>query len=668
MSSSYFPLRWEGTGDHWWYASPIEWAAANGHYDLVRELLHFDSNLLIQLTSLRRIRRLETVWDDETQCNNVAQGRSQVARKLYLESENNYGDNSFINAGYGGWLLYTAASAGDVNFAKELLQKDPLLVFGEGEYGVTDILYAAARSNNSQVFRILFNFSISSRCPLSHSGELNQYSGQASSGFKWEMINRAVHATARGGNLEILKELLQDYSDVSVFRDVNGSTILHAASARGQTEVVEDLVSSYDILTSTNNQGNTALHVAAFHGHVAVVEALVKSSPSSAYLPNNEGDTFLHMAVTGFQTPGFRRLDRHIALMKHLVSENFADHMKNIINVRNNVGRTALHNAVTGNIQSDLVEVLASVPSIDLNIQDVDGMTPLDLLKQQPQSPSSEIVILRLMSAGGVLNNEKNVGRNVAADTDLKMVQGIGSSPGTSFRIPDTELLLYTGVETLGSSARPDSCSKDLIIYNVNSEIKKAGPVHRHLKSLIKGSRHISRNSEDIGKFVDDNSMDYNKECIELEETHATSFPQRMSKSSLTFNDNEMVSVRDELPSPSTKKKYPTGLVQGVMQAFPHVASLSQSTSASMSRSSISSPSSSDKHKCRQSEHDIAGPSRSSSSFNDADMDQTHKSASTSKRLIDPFFCFSTENLTVNCQTKRSQPNDGYKHSVPPLS
>ncbi|PIA33641.1 hypothetical protein AQUCO_04000003v1 [Aquilegia coerulea] len=652
MTSSYFPLRWECTGDQWWYASPIDWAAANGHYDLVRELLHLDSNLLIQLTSLRRIRRLETVWDDESQYNNVSHCRSQVARKLYLESESNYGNNSLIDVGYGGWLMYTAASAGDVNFAKELLQKDPLLVFGEGEYGVTDILYAAARSKNTEVFRVLFDFSVSSRCPLSHSGELEQHSGEAPSGFKWEMTNRAVHAAARGGNLEILKELLEDYSDVSVFRDVNGSTILHAASARGQTEVVEDLVSSYDIITSTNNQGNTALHVAAFHGHVGVVEALILSSPSSAYLTNNAGDTFLHMAVAGFQTPGFRRLDRHFALMKHLVRESCAN-MKHIINVRNSVGRTALHSAVTGNIHSDLVEVLMSVPSIDLNIQDLVGMTPLDLLKQQPQSPSSEIVIIRLTSAGGILSYEKN---------------GIGRSPGTSFRIPDTELLMYTGVETLDSSARLGSCSKDLINYNVKPEMKKAGPIHRHLKSLIKGSRHMSRNSEDIGKFVYEDSADSNKECIDIEETHATSIPQRVSKSSLTSNDNEVFPVRDDLSSPSTKKNYPTGLIQGVMQAIPHITSLSQSPCTSMSRSSISLPSSSDKQKCIQSRHDIAGPSCSSSSFNDTDMDLTHKSASTSKRLINQFSCFGAQNLTVNCQTKRSQPNDGCKRSVPQLA
>lgn len=236
MPPTYFPLRWESTGDQWWYASPIDWAAANGHYDIVRELLHLDTNLLIKLTSLRRIRRLETVWDDEAQFDDVAKCRSQVAQKLLLECVNQKGHNSLIRAGYGGWLLYTAASAGDVGFVKELLERDSLLVFGEGEYGVTDILYAAARSKNSEVFRFLLEYSISLRSS-SNGGELEVNTDQNSSVFKWEMMNRAVHAAARGGNLEILNELLGDCLDVLEFRDDQGCTLLHTASGRGQIEV-----------------------------------------------------------------------------------------------------------------------------------------------------------------------------------------------------------------------------------------------------------------------------------------------------------------------------------------------------------------------------------------------------------------------------------------------
>lgn len=232
---TYFPLRWESTGDQWWYASPIDWAAANGHYDLVRELIRLDGNHLIKLTSLRRIRRLETVWDDEEQFHDVAKCRSGVARKLFSECQIKKAKNSLM----GGWLLYTAASAGDLNFVQELLEKDPLLVFGEGEYGVTDMLYAAARSKDTEVFRVVLDFAAA---PRFAAGE--EHTGEIPSAYKLEIMNRAIHAAARGGNLRLLKELLRDCSDDALaYRDVRGATLLHAAAARGQVQVTLTLTS-----------------------------------------------------------------------------------------------------------------------------------------------------------------------------------------------------------------------------------------------------------------------------------------------------------------------------------------------------------------------------------------------------------------------------------------
>ncbi|XP_076901024.1 uncharacterized protein LOC143555344 [Bidens hawaiensis] len=430
MPPSLFPLRWESTGDQWWYASPIDLAAANGHYDLVRELLHFDTNLLIKLTSLRRIRRLETVWDDEEQFADVAKNRSKVAKKLLLEGEpkNGHGHNSLIRAGYGGWLLYTAASAGDLGFVENLLKRDLLLVFGEGEYGVTDILYAAARSKNSEVFRVLIDFSLWSTVE------------NVGSVFKLEMMNRAVHAAARGGSLEILKQFLDECDDVLMFRDLQGNTLLHSASRRGQTEVVKYLLESYDIVNSTDSQGNTALHDAAYNGHLHVVKLLISSSPSLITSTNNYGDTFLHTAVAGFRTPGFRRVDQQVDLMKHLVSGKIVN-FEDIVNIKNNDGRTALHIAIFENIHSDLVELLMTVRYIDLNIRDVDQMTPLDILKQQPVSASSEILIKRLISAGGISNYNDYMTRTALA-SHLR-THGIAGSPGTCFRVPDAEIIFY---------------------------------------------------------------------------------------------------------------------------------------------------------------------------------------------------------------------------------
>uniref|UniRef100_A0A7N0UV97 Uncharacterized protein n=1 Tax=Kalanchoe fedtschenkoi TaxID=63787 RepID=A0A7N0UV97_KALFE len=282
MPPLYFPLRWESTGDQWWYACPVDYAAANGHYESTRELLRLDANNLIKFTSLSRIRRLETVWDDNQHLLDVAKCRSQVAKKLYMEQA-----NSLVRAGYGGWLLYTAASAGDLAFVRQLLQKHPLLVFGEGEYGVTDILYAAARSKSSQVFMLLFDYATSPRFDGEHVGEVVP-------AFRREMINRAIHAAARGGNVQVLRYFFQnDCSPISDYKDVQGSTILHAAASKGQVQVVRELVSYCDtIINATDNQGNSALHIAAYKGQFGVVESLVETSPSTIFLKNNAGEPF----------------------------------------------------------------------------------------------------------------------------------------------------------------------------------------------------------------------------------------------------------------------------------------------------------------------------------------------------------------------------------------
>ncbi|KAJ6323980.1 hypothetical protein OIU76_011309 [Salix suchowensis] len=191
--------------------------------------------------------------------------------------------------------------------------------------------------------------------------------------------------------------------------------------------VVKDLITCYDIIASRDYQGNTALHVAAFGGYLAVAEILILASPSLASFTNNYGDTFLHMAVSGFQTPGFRRVDRQIELFTQSVSGKIVN-IKDVANVKNNDGRTAFH---TIN---------------QLNISDMDAMTPLELLKQQPRSTSSETLIKQLISAGGISCRQDNIARNVIV-SHLNG-HGIGMSPGTSFRIPDAEVFLYTGIGT----------------------------------------------------------------------------------------------------------------------------------------------------------------------------------------------------------------------------
>lgn len=657
MPPNYFPLRWESTGDQWWFASPIDWAAANGHYDLVRELLHLDTNLLIKLTSLRRIRRLETVWDDEQQFDDVAKCRSQVAKKLLLQGETNRGHNSLIRAGYGGWLLYTAASAGDVEFVKQLLERDHFLVFGEGEYGVTDMFYAAARSKNSQVLRLLLE---------SSKGESTE---EGSSTFRLEMMNRAVHAAARGGNVEMLREILGNCSDVLVYRDAQGSTLLHSASGRGQVEVVESLLERYDLINSRDNQGNAALHVAAYRGYLAVVKVLISVSPPSTALRNNYGDTFFHMAVAGFRTPSFRRLDRQMELMKQLVRGKIME-IEDIINIRNNDGRTALHLAVIENIQTDVVELLMTAFSINLNIRDADGNTPLDLLKQRPQSASSEILIKRLISAGGISNCQDHMTRTVLA-SHLKM-QGIGGSPGASFRIPDAEIFLYAGIDN-ASDANSDCASTEIASCwgepspchsaagsNSSNKLRSVNSAARRLKFLLRWKRKKER-KEERGGLEENMSVESYRLYSGLGD-QPIPLRQRFSRMSSLPNSKIVLPVQNYLPSPLTKKKFAAGLMHGVIQMTPQ--SSYGSPSSAYSESSWSSPVVVNKEK-RMDFGNVSGGSSSLNMSNSREKSKlSRKHGSFNMKLMNQYFCFGAQGIAVESSVNCAEQDQHHRGPV----
>lgn len=650
---TYFPLRWESTGDQWWFASPIDWAAANGHYDVVRELLHIDTNLLIKLTSLPRIRRLETVWDDEEKFNDVAKCRAQVAYKLLQECETKKGHNSLIRAGYGGWLLYTAASAGDVGFVKELLGREPFLVFGEGEYGLTDVFYAAARGKRCEVFRLLLESAVSPQ------GRVKD----VLPGFKDDVMNRAVHAACRGGNLEMLKELLGENGNVLCYKDGQGSNVLHSAAGRGQVEVVKYLISSYNVINAPDNQGNVALHIAAYRGHLPVVEALLSTSPSLATVTNKYGDTFLHMAVSGFCAPSFRRMDRLRSLMKELVGGKLVQ-IEDVVNLQNKEGRTALHMAVIDNIQSDIVELLMSVRYINLNIRDADGNTPLDILKQHPQSASSEILIKRLISAGGISDWHDRMARK-AILSHLKTHHGIGASPGTSFGIPDAEIFLHAGIEDQAGYRSSDSTSID---YRYSGEIEHIGSTPETSTPRIKkfGSmNNATRRLKNVLRWP--GKKDKNADSSDLDDPYCSSVEsfrtssgsrnapvplrQQFSRNSSLLGNKRISSFPANLPSPSAKKKFAAGLSQGVLQVHHSRTSsyLRQSPSSVYSESPRTSPAGTnqDNVSVALSESDIRKMKRRHGSLN--------------LRLMNKYLCFGAHGISIekSILSPRGKPDQG---------
>ncbi|PKI77032.1 hypothetical protein CRG98_002535, partial [Punica granatum] len=410
--------------------------------------------------------------------------------------------------------------------------------------------------------------------------------------------------------------------------------------------VVKYLILSFDNIAARDDQGNTALHVAAYRGYLSVVEVLIHSSPSLASIENNHGDTFLHLAVAGFRTPGFRRVDRQIELMKQLVGGKIIA-MDDIINIRNKDGRTALHVAVSENIQTILVELLMTVRYINLNIRDNNNMTPLDLLRQRPRSASSEILIKQLISAGGISNCRDTQARS-ALLSHLK--EGLGGSPGTSFLIPDAEIFLYTGIEsTLDSrydspSVEHSRCLSEVSeINSCNSfgNYKISGSkksVSSRLKFLFQWPRQRKDRRSPKSELGDDDNDPLDQSINASRNLGDFPIPlrQQYAKQSSLSNNKRVMSYQNSFPSPYTRKKFTTGLMHGVIQPRLHYMS-ADSHLSSYSGSPVSSPmASADKRKNADIRQSYSG-----------NLEMNRKQGSFNKKLMNQYLCFGAQSLAV---------------------
>lgn len=168
--------------------------------------------------------------------------------------------------------------------------------------------------------------------------------------------------------------------------------------------------------------------MAAYRGHLAVVETLISASSSLISIQNHAGETFLHKAVSGFQSPAFRRLGRQVELLRKLLSGDKKFHMDEIIKAKNTDGETAFHVATTGNIRipTDLIKLLKTAPLIK----------PLQ---------------------------GYNLRKATATSSSHKKNDRICISPGTSFRMSDTKMFVLAGIENEVDASSTTTDQEDLV-------------------------------------------------------------------------------------------------------------------------------------------------------------------------------------------------------------
>jgi len=155
-------------------------------------------------------------------------------------------------------------------------------------------------------------------------------------------------------------------------------------------------------ITFQDDNGNAALHVAAYNGHWGVVKEILRRVPPLFLTINNDGNTVLHLAVGGFKASGFRSPDRHMEVIKNLVSDKTLN-LQTMVNCKNRDGKTPLHIAVILGKRSDekLLNLLVSVPGLDINICDKNGMTAYDMVKATVASGLTPESLLKCLAEAG---------------------------------------------------------------------------------------------------------------------------------------------------------------------------------------------------------------------------------------------------------------------------
>lgn len=211
---------------------------------------------------------------------------------------------------------------------------------------------------------------------------------------------------------------------------------------------------------------------------------------------------------------------------------------------------------------------------------------------------------------------------------------GIGGSPGTSFRIPDAEIIFYANpdresmysgeLSQYGSPARSNSdyCDRE----------SGSGPARR-LKLLF----GFARRKEEYDDCDSVNSLGLRKF---KHENRPISYREKYSKCSI--------------PSPSTKTKFSAGLTHGVLRV--------QSPSSQFSGSSWSSGSDIEDDDKRPSNVVIKNYMRSSTGpWVSRDKSKFHRrQSSLSKILMNQVFCFGAQGLVVDEPVRRSSPRQSY--------
>uniref|UniRef100_A0A7C9ENL1 PGG domain-containing protein n=1 Tax=Opuntia streptacantha TaxID=393608 RepID=A0A7C9ENL1_OPUST len=126
-----------------------------------------------------------------------------------------------------------------------------------------------------------------------------------------------IHSACSGGNVQVVKKLLNHSHNMMCLLNGKQQSILHVAADSGRAEVVNYILGRPDsecLINMKDEDGNTPLHLASKGKHAKVVYALTWDVRVNLYLQNNEQETALDVAEYNGQVPSFEERLTWLAL------------------------------------------------------------------------------------------------------------------------------------------------------------------------------------------------------------------------------------------------------------------------------------------------------------------------------------------------------------------
>ncbi|KAM3699707.1 hypothetical protein ACJW31_05G046300 [Castanea mollissima] len=262
--------------------------------------------------------------------------------------------------------LHLASKLGHVDMVSEIVKLCPDLVAAENKNLETPI-HEACRQGKAEVLKLLLEAN-----PMAAS--------------KVNSENKSAFFIAcSNGHYDVVKLLVNNTGMRGLEENVFDQICIHVAAYKGHTDVVRDFDAS--LALQYNKNGFTPLHMASMNGSVSVLDEFVKMAPVSFHYTTFEGETVFHLAVRYGQYQA-------LAYLVHVSNGT------NLIHRQDRNGNTILHLAVFSGRQQ-IVEYLINKTKVEINSQNFQGLTALDILDQAKNIRESRRLKAKFIKAGG---------------------------------------------------------------------------------------------------------------------------------------------------------------------------------------------------------------------------------------------------------------------------